>query len=189
MKDYYATLKIQQGRLKAAMQSAGIKTASELARKSGTNNHLIGKLLNFKMSPVTSKGKWRQTTVKICQVLGEEPDSLFPEHLRHEIPTNQISSFVEHAQLAGSNVQQLNPAQEYEHVETEQIIDEVLDTLSEREKSILKARFWDDKSQDQIGKEYNITGAAIQRAEVLALRKLRHPTRLERLKEVCAFTP
>jgi RNA polymerase sigma factor (sigma-70 family) len=187
MKDYYATLRIQQGRLKAAMQELGIETAAELSRRSGVSQGCIGKMLNFRLSPRADNGKWRDATLAICKVLGSEPGDLFPEHLDREIPTNRIASFVEHAQLSGRETLQLGPGAEYQQVEMEQTLNEVLGTLTGRERSVLKARFWEGKTREEIGIKHNISEQRAYQIEAEALRKLRHPTRLEKLKGVCAF--
>ena len=187
MKDYYATLRIQQGRLKAAMQELGIETAADLSRRSGVTQGDIGKLLNFRESPRTKNGKWRAVTLAICKALGSEPSELFPEHLDHEIPTNRIASFVEHAQLSGRTALQLGPGEECQQAEMEQTLDDVLGTLTDRERSVLKARFWEGKTLEETGREHNIGGQGAWEIEAKALRKLRHPTRLEKLEGVCAF--
>jgi lambda repressor-like predicted transcriptional regulator len=106
MKDYYATLRIQQGRLKAAMQELGIETVAGLSRRSGVSQASIGNLMNFRESPRTKSGEWRVVTLAICKALGSEPSELFPEHLDHEITTNRIASFVEHAQISGGTAPQ-----------------------------------------------------------------------------------
>jgi len=187
MKDYYATLRIQQGRLKAAMQELGIETAADLSRRSGVSQGYIGKMLNFRLSPRADNGEWREATLTICKALGSEPSELFPEHLDHEIPTNQIASFVERTQLAGRGALQLGPGEECERGEVKQTLDEVLGTLTDRERSVLKARFWDGKTLNEIGDEQGVRGNAIRLIEAKALRKLRHPTRLKKLEGICAF--
>jgi len=187
MNDYYATLKIQHGRLKAAMQSLGIGTVAELSRLSGVSQGRIGRILNFRLSPRAKSGEWRETTLAICKALGSEPDDLFPDHLDHEIPTNTIASFVERAQLSGHTARQLGPYEEYEKAEMEQTLDEVLGTLTDRERSILKERFWEGKTLEETGLAHNIGGQRAKQIEAKALRKLRHPTRLQKLEGVCAF--
>ena len=185
--DYYATLRIQQGRLKAAMQELGIETAAELSRRSGVSQGYIGKMLNFRLSPRAGNGEWRDATLAICKALGSDPSELFPEHLDHEVPTNHLASFVEQAQLSGRETLQLGPDEECQQAEMEQTLDEVLGTLTDRERGVLKARFWEGKTLDEIGDEQGVTGPTIRMIEVKALRKLRHPARLKKLEGVCAF--
>lgn len=187
-KDYYATLRIQQGRLKAAMQELGIDTAADLARRSGVSQSTIWELLNFRESPRAKNGEWRVVTLAVCKALGSEPIDIFPEHLDHEIPTNRIAAFVEHAQLSGREMLQLGPGDEMQQAETEQTIDEVLGTLTDRERSVLKMRFWEGKTLQETGRACNICSQRARQIEAKALRKLRHPARLKKLAGACAFS-
>ena len=184
MKDFYATLKIQQGRIRRAMLELGIKNAAELARQSGLSQCEIGRLLNFKTSPKRKKnGEWRVSVLKIFKALSSMPEELFPEHLDYEILTNEISDFVEHAQLSGTTQKQLCPSEECEQTELCDTIDEVLDTLQERERDVLKARIWEGKSLTEVGDMFGVSCQMVQYIEAKALRKLRHPDRLSKLEE------
>ncbi|GAH84574.1 unnamed protein product [marine sediment metagenome] len=66
-------------------------------------------------------------------------------------------------------------------------IKEVLNTLSPREERVLELRFGlkDGRSQtlEEVGKEFTLTRARIREIEAKALQKLRHPSRLQRLKD------
>jgi len=63
---------------------------------------------------------------------------------------------------------------------------EVLDTLTPREAKVLRMRFGIEMSNDQtleeVGKQFDVTRERIRQIEAKALRKLRHPSRSERLK-------
>ena len=60
-------------------------------------------------------------------------------------------------------------------------IESILNMLTAKEKIILIKRYFDDFTQDEVGKLFNVSGAAISRTEITALRKLRHPERLIQL--------
>ncbi len=66
-------------------------------------------------------------------------------------------------------------------------LNEVLETLSEREKRVLIMRFGLDdgksKTLEDVGKEFNVTRERIRQIEAKAIRKLRHPTRARKLKD------
>ncbi len=66
-------------------------------------------------------------------------------------------------------------------------VGEVLDTLNDREKKVLKLRFGlEDGRQrtlEEVGKEFGVTRERIRQIEAKALRKLRHPTRSKKLKD------
>ena len=66
-------------------------------------------------------------------------------------------------------------------------LEEVMQTLTEREAKVLKLRFGleDGKARtlEEVGKEFNVTRERIRQIEAKALRKLRHPSRSKKLKD------
>ena len=69
-----------------------------------------------------------------------------------------------------------------------ELIDMVLDTLEDREATILRMRFgfgeYQPMSLEDIGGKYNLTKERIRQIELKALQKLRHPLRAKYLKEI-----
>ena len=65
-------------------------------------------------------------------------------------------------------------------------MNEVLGTLTEREKRVLIQRFGladgKPKTLEEVGVEFNVTRERIRQIEAKALRKMRHPTRSKQLK-------
>ncbi|MEQ1601075.1 MAG: RNA polymerase sigma factor RpoD [Methylophilaceae bacterium] len=63
---------------------------------------------------------------------------------------------------------------------------EVLESLTAREAKVLRMRFGiemnTDHTLEEVGKQFDVTRERIRQIEAKALRKLRHPTRSERLK-------
>jgi len=79
-----------------------------------------------------------------------------------------------------------SPDQEVAHsILTDQIL-EILDTLSEKERKILEMRHGlidgTYHTLEEVGAEFGVTRERIRQIEAKALRKLRHPTRSERLR-------
>jgi len=66
-------------------------------------------------------------------------------------------------------------------------LNEVLDTLTEREAKVLRLRFGliDGRSRtlEEVGKEFDVTRERIRQIEAKALRKLRHPSRSRKVKD------
>ena len=66
-------------------------------------------------------------------------------------------------------------------------LDEVLDTLTEREQKVLRLRFGMDdgraRTLEEVGKEFDVTRERIRQIEAKALRKLRHPCRSRKLRD------
>ena len=66
-------------------------------------------------------------------------------------------------------------------------LDEVLDTLTEREQKVLRLRFGMDdgraRTLEEVGREFDVTRERIRQIEAKALRKLRHPSRSRKLRD------
>ncbi len=66
-------------------------------------------------------------------------------------------------------------------------LEEVLDTLTDREKKVLALRFGLDdgrsRTLEEVGKEFGVTRERIRQIEAKALRKLKHPSRSKKLKD------
>ena len=66
-------------------------------------------------------------------------------------------------------------------------LDEVLDTLTDREENVLRLRFGLDDGKigtlEDVGKVFNVTRERIRQIEAKALRKLRHPSRSKPLRD------
>jgi len=188
MSDYHATLKIQQGRLKAAMARMNIASAADLHRLTGVTQSVIGKLLNFKSSPRQKRNRqWKISVLRICKALACEPSDIFPEYLDHEIASNKIEAFIEHAQLENGATQQLSPVDECEISEQKDVINEVLESLTDREACVLRSHFMEGMSIIEIAQYHGVCKQRMCEIRNKALRKLRHPSRLNKLKEVCEF--
>ena len=108
-----------------------------------------------------------QDTVSLDTPIGEEEDS----HLGDFIPDQSTVS----------------PEEAADYVMMKKEVRKVLETLSDREKRVLILRFGLDDGQpktlEEVGLEFNVTRERIRQIEAKALRKLRHPSRSQRLKE------
>lgn len=66
-------------------------------------------------------------------------------------------------------------------------LQDVLDTLAEREAKVLRLRFGIDdgraRTLEEVGQEFGVTRERIRQIEAKALRKLRHPNRSKKLKD------
>jgi RNA polymerase primary sigma factor len=110
--------------------------------------------------------KIAQEPVSLETPIGEEEDS----HLGDFIPDEDAS---EPSEAASATLLK------------EQLV-EVLGSLTPREEKVLKLRFGIEdgrtRTLEEVGKEFNVTRERIRQIEAKALRKLRHPTRISKIK-------
>ncbi|MEW9500452.1 RNA polymerase sigma factor RpoD [Jeotgalibacillus marinus] len=111
--------------------------------------------------------KIAQEPVSLETPIGEEDDS----HLGDFIEDSEAQSPSEHAA--------------YELLKEQ--LEDVLDTLTDREENVLRLRFGLDdgrtRTLEEVGKVFGVTRERIRQIEAKALRKLRHPSRSKRLKD------
>ena len=63
------------------------------------------------------------------------------------------------------------------------LITEALDTLSLREAKVLQLRYFADCTFEEIGNMYGVTRERIRQIESKALRKMKHPSRFDHLRQ------
>jgi RNA polymerase primary sigma factor len=127
----------------------------------------VGALMGIPADKVREIAKLSQEPVSLESPIGEEEDSALADFIPDE------------ATLAPSEA----ASQEL----LRQQVDSVLDSLSDRERDVLKLRFGlvdgRNRTLEEVGKEFNVTRERIRQIEAKALRKLRHPSRSRKLKD------
>jgi RNA polymerase primary sigma factor len=127
----------------------------------------IGEDMDLTPDKVREILKIAQEPVSLETPIGEEDDS----HLGDFIEDQDATSPSEHAA--------------YELLKEQ--LEDVLDTLTDREENVLRLRFGLDdgrtRTLEEVGKVFGVTRERIRQIEAKALRKLRHPSRSKRLKD------
>ena len=127
----------------------------------------IAKELDMPVDRVREILKISQEPVSLETPIGEEEDS----HLGDFIQDDNVPVPAE-AAAATLLKEQLN---------------EVLDTLTDREQKVLRLRFGMNdgraRTLEEVGKEFDVTRERIRQIEAKALRKLRHPSRSRKLRD------
>ena len=79
-----------------------------------------------------------------------------------------------------------NPSETAAYIMLKERLQEVLSTLTDRERQVLDFRFGltdgYSRTLEEVGKQFNVTRERIRQIEAKALRKLRHPTRMRKLR-------
>lgn len=111
--------------------------------------------------------KIAQEPVSLETPIGEEDDSHLGDFIEDEVIENPVDYTT--------------------RVVLREQLDEVLDTLTDREENVLRLRFGLDdgkmRTLEDVGKVFNVTRERIRQIEAKVLRKLRHPSRSKQLKD------
>ena len=146
-----------------------IRVSRQLLQELGrepTDDELAAEM-QMPVEKVRETRKIAQEPVSLETPIGEEEDS----HLGDFIPDDDIPAPADAAAFSLLK-EQLN---------------EVLNTLNERERDVLRLRFGlvDGKARtlEEVGSQFNVTRERIRQIEAKALRQLRHPSRSKKLKD------
>ncbi len=127
----------------------------------------LAEKLNMPIDRVREIMKVAQEPVSLESPVGEEEDS-------------HLGDFVEDKDIPA-------PSDVASQTLLKEELNEVLNTLSDREARVLRLRFGLDdgrtRTLEEVGREFKVTRERIRQIEAKALRKLRHPSRSKRLKD------
>jgi RNA polymerase primary sigma factor len=145
-----------------------------------------------------------RTSRRLVQELGRDPTSdevaremgLPPEKVREIIKISQEPVSLEtpigeeedsHLGDFIEDQKALAPADAASHQLLKEQVEDVLDSLTQRERRVLQLRFGLDdgrsRTLEEVGREFGVTRERIRQIEAKALRKLRHPSRSKKLKD------
>ena len=147
--------------------------------------------------------KMNRISRQYLQETGEEPDSAKLAELM-DMPEDKIRKIMKIAKEPismetpigddddshlGDFIEDVNnvaPADAAMYSSLREVTADVLESLTPREAKVLRMRFGIDMNTDhtleEVGKQFDVTRERIRQIEAKALRKLRHPTRSDKLK-------
>jgi len=135
------------------------------------------------------------TPEELAEELGITPERVreiykiaqHPISLQAEVGDGGESQFGDFLEDTGAD----SPSEATGYSILKDMMSEVLETLSDRERKVLIQRFGladgKPKTLEEVGVEFNVTRERIRQIEAKALRKMRHPTRSKRLKSFLEY--
>ncbi|WP_052339196.1 RNA polymerase sigma factor RpoD [Gorillibacterium massiliense] len=180
----YATWWIRQAITRAIADQARtiripvhmVETINKLTRISRQLHQTLGR----EPSPEEIAKEMDISTEKVLEIMkaSQEPVSLeTPVGEEHD---SNLGDFIEDEDV-------VSPGDAADYQMLKEQVEDVLDSLTEREENVLRLRFGlqDGRTRtlEEVGKVFGVTRERIRQIEAKALRKLRHPSRSKRLKD------
>jgi RNA polymerase sigma factor (sigma-70 family) len=195
MKDYLVEIKIKNNYLFSKMRENNITSINQLSVLSKTQPQQGGQIANLKVVPFNRYGKIKEWIVRIADVLNCEPLDLFPhQHIDKYLDTNKASLNMNLTEMKSltmleNELSETSLLEDFSNKELKEKISEILTSLKPREAYIIEMRYGlndrDECSLSECSEAVNVSRERIRQIEAKALRKLRHPSRSNIIKDYC----
>jgi RNA polymerase primary sigma factor len=145
-----------------------VRTSRSLVQEIGREptNEEIAQKMDMPVSKVRKIIKIAQQPISLETPIGEEEDS-------------HLGDFIEDKGMP-------SPPDTVIHINLQEQIEEALKSLTEREAKVLKMRFGlsagNEHTLEEVGLQFKVTRERIRQIEAKALRKLKHPSRSQKLR-------
>jgi RNA polymerase primary sigma factor len=179
----YATWWIRQAITRSiADQARTIRIPVHMIETINKMNRISRQILQetgLEPDPATLALKMEMPEDKIRKILKIAKEPISMETPIGDDDDSHLGDFIE-------DTHTLAPADAALHGSMHNVVKEVLDSLTPREAKVLRMRFGVEMSTDhtleEVGKQFDVTRERIRQIEAKALRKLRHPSRADKLK-------
>lgn len=192
VKDYRVTIKVRNARLINALAEVGEVVGSKAALKMGISYAKLLALSNLRASPIDKEGNLIPEVIKLCEFTNKLPLDLFSPDQIAPLETNTAE-----VDMTAEDVQQLllpssgggNPESLLMDAQSSAALRGLLDTIAPREAEVVRLRCGidcDEHTYEEIGKVFGIGKERVRQIEAKAMRKLRHPSRTNMLRNTIA---
>lgn len=194
MKEYRIKVIVRNNLLLTAIEDAGYKSQAEFARASGLKSQEVSDMVAMRLAPIGMNGNFCYVAIAIMEALGAAPSDLWTaEQMTIKLRSNTIEkelskeAILEAIQMeSGTLLGIASPEEVIEQNQRRSVVEATLNTLTPTEVKVLSMRYgFDDgeeKSLEEVGKEFHFSRERIRQIEAKALRKMRHPSRSDKLK-------
>lgn len=191
--EYAVKITVRNGLILRQMKKLGIKSQVELSKLTGISLQTLNSLITLRKAPRnTYTGEWVDAAFALSSALQVEPEELWTSAQqgmaleRNNYEINMSEEHVKHL-ASGESTDKLALGGEQSR-----ILRGALSNLTPREEQVVRRRFFDDDSLEEIAGDWGVSKTRIRQIECKALRKMKHPSRgLKKYfdEEVRAYAP
>jgi RNA polymerase sigma factor (sigma-70 family) len=182
MNEYRIKVSVRNNLLLSAIEKTGHKSVAAFCRANNIGQTEVSALVSMRDRPVRRNGEFSLISKELMEILGAAPSDLWTDEqlylkLEHNsgeqvVSRDDIAHFLEQAQ---TTLTLPSPEDECIRAEISTAVQKALDTrLKPREKAVLQARIWDEKTLEEVGHDLGVHRERVRQLEAKALRKLRY---------------
>lgn len=187
MKNLQITMTVRNNQILERRKELGF-SQFEMAEAIGISHQKLGKFELCIDSPIDGIGNWTKCAIKLCDFLCEDPETIFSEDIL-AIKKNKIVREMNASCLLEHTKEQMLLESGVDRAKAEIVVNDIIRTLTLSEREVLRDGYglWDGHSKCINSTAANMRNISMQRVCYIrekALKKLRHPSRANKLKEL-----
>ncbi len=168
MSDYVIHAKLKNGNLLRAILAVAPNVA-QFCNEHGMSASAVGDFINLKNPALLESGGWKESALKLADILGVLPDELFvAEQQTVRLETNQALIEISRQQ-ALSCVTGLEKIEQ--QIDVKRVVDKLMANATPREKIVIDCRYTQEMTLDETAKHIGTSRERIRQIEAKALRK------------------
>jgi len=192
MKEYRVDIKIKNNLLLSAIENAGFQSIAEFCREANILMSSVHALIGLKESPLRQDGTYTVAAQKLLDYFCALPEDLWTEdQLWNTLATNKGRVLLDKHQMSvltyGGEEEVLALEDMIQKKEIQEKVNDMLQTLTPREEKLLKMRFglngMEQHTLEETGQAFDVSRERVRQIERKGLTKLRHPQRLDKIRD------
>jgi RNA polymerase sigma factor (sigma-70 family) len=181
-----------------AIENAGYKSVADFCRAAGLPKTSLTEIIAMRRPPINQSGEFSEHAKALMDELCVAPTDLWTSEqltlkLKRNSAQRDVSSEGMRAAL-GMHAEELlelmkpdDPDEAVLKHETVSVVEKQLESITPREALVLRMHFGigcEEHTLDEIGEKFDVTRERIRQIEAKALRKLKHPSRADELRQL-----
>lgn len=167
-KDFNIKVTVRNGRLLSAIRE-NYDSVAAFARALGRNGQSVNNLVTMREKPFKTKG-WTDLALDVSAFLRKDPEDLWPEYMKEvQLPrsTAELNADLNEVQAIQSSA---SPEKQIAQLDA---IRELAGALTQRELNVIRGRFVDEMTLDEVAKQEGVSKERLRQIECKALRKMK----------------
>ena len=195
MEEYRVKVSVKNNLILKAIEDTGYTNLHKFSKDNYVSLAGLYDLINLREPPIGTGGEFSNAAKTLMEALGASPSDLWTEeqltlklktnHMTKELRKESIDLYIS---SGNSRLILDNPANTFEKEDNRKVLGDIVDSLTPREAKVLKLRFGLDDTEEHtleaIASKFDMTQERIRQLEAKALRKMRHPSRSDELKDM-----